>query len=192
MPSHTAGRPSRGQSDESQLEWAAAEGRVLITFNVAHFAGCTRYGCGMAGAARHRRLKPAADGDRVDASFIWSARWTPTSMGDRLSSSGTGRFLILRNHLLPSTRRHRPRRFGGPADCPTQGVALENRANWRPLLEREAGPADRWFAGANVRPREDAPDETRGSNEHGHANAAMLSCSASLPRIPGRRASRAT
>jgi hypothetical protein len=27
-----------GQSDQSQLEWAAAEGRVLVTFNVAHFA----------------------------------------------------------------------------------------------------------------------------------------------------------
>ena len=31
-----AGR--RGQSDESQLAWATAEGRVLVTFNVAHFA----------------------------------------------------------------------------------------------------------------------------------------------------------
>ena len=28
----------RGQSDESQLEWALDEGRVLVTFNVAHFA----------------------------------------------------------------------------------------------------------------------------------------------------------
>jgi hypothetical protein len=27
----------RGQSDESQLEWALAEGRVFFTFNVAHF-----------------------------------------------------------------------------------------------------------------------------------------------------------
>ncbi|MBU4400414.1 MAG: DUF5615 family PIN-like protein [Planctomycetes bacterium] len=27
----------RGQSDESQLEWASNEGRVLVTFNVAHF-----------------------------------------------------------------------------------------------------------------------------------------------------------
>ena len=26
------------QSDESQLEWASAEGRVLVTFNVGHFA----------------------------------------------------------------------------------------------------------------------------------------------------------
>ncbi len=32
-----AGR--RGQSDGSQLEWATAEGRALVTFNVAHFAG---------------------------------------------------------------------------------------------------------------------------------------------------------
>lgn len=31
-----AGR--RGESDESQLAWAATEGRVLVTFNVAHFA----------------------------------------------------------------------------------------------------------------------------------------------------------
>ena len=28
----------RGQSDESQLEWASAEGRVFFTFNVAHLA----------------------------------------------------------------------------------------------------------------------------------------------------------
>ena len=27
-----------GQSDESQLEWATAEGRSFVTFNVAHFA----------------------------------------------------------------------------------------------------------------------------------------------------------
>jgi Domain of unknown function (DUF5615) len=28
----------RRQSDRSQLEWASVEGRVLVTFNVAHFA----------------------------------------------------------------------------------------------------------------------------------------------------------
>ena len=28
-----------GESDESQLRWAAEAGRVLVTFNVAHFAG---------------------------------------------------------------------------------------------------------------------------------------------------------
>lgn len=27
-----------GETDESQLEWAADQGRVFITFNVAHFA----------------------------------------------------------------------------------------------------------------------------------------------------------
>lgn len=27
-----------GESDESQLSWAAADQRVLVTFNVAHFA----------------------------------------------------------------------------------------------------------------------------------------------------------
>ncbi len=27
-----------GESDESQLAWAASQGRVLVTFNVAHFA----------------------------------------------------------------------------------------------------------------------------------------------------------
>lgn len=27
------------QTDESQLEWASSEGRVLVTFNVGHFAG---------------------------------------------------------------------------------------------------------------------------------------------------------
>ncbi len=38
MPS---ARPSAGRlglSDESQLTWAADEARVLVTFNVAHFA----------------------------------------------------------------------------------------------------------------------------------------------------------
>jgi predicted nuclease of predicted toxin-antitoxin system len=29
----------RGQSDEAQLAYAAGERRVLVTFNVAHFAG---------------------------------------------------------------------------------------------------------------------------------------------------------
>ncbi len=28
----------RGHSDESQLDWATAEGRAMVTFNVAHFA----------------------------------------------------------------------------------------------------------------------------------------------------------
>jgi len=27
-----------GESDESQLQWASDEGRVIVTFNVAHFA----------------------------------------------------------------------------------------------------------------------------------------------------------
>ncbi len=27
-----------GKSDESQLQWASKEGRVIVTFNVAHFA----------------------------------------------------------------------------------------------------------------------------------------------------------
>lgn len=27
-----------GESDESQLQWATDEGRVLVTFNVSHFA----------------------------------------------------------------------------------------------------------------------------------------------------------
>jgi hypothetical protein len=31
-----------GQSDESQLLWASAEGRAVVTFNVAHFAALHR------------------------------------------------------------------------------------------------------------------------------------------------------
>ena len=27
-----------GETDESQLQWASSQGRVLVTFNVAHFA----------------------------------------------------------------------------------------------------------------------------------------------------------
>jgi len=33
----------RGQSDESQLEWASVQGRALVTFNVAHFAELHAY-----------------------------------------------------------------------------------------------------------------------------------------------------
>lgn len=36
ISSPTSGRLN--VSDESQLEWAASEGRVLVTFNVGHFA----------------------------------------------------------------------------------------------------------------------------------------------------------
>ena len=35
MSTPEAGRES--ESDESQLSWAAAEGRVILTFNVGHF-----------------------------------------------------------------------------------------------------------------------------------------------------------
>ena len=34
----TAEVGGRGQSDESQLQRASTEGRVIVTFNVAHFA----------------------------------------------------------------------------------------------------------------------------------------------------------
>ncbi len=34
----TAGAGRRGESDESQLDWASNENRVLVTFNVGHFA----------------------------------------------------------------------------------------------------------------------------------------------------------
>ena len=43
------------ESDESQLLWSTNEGRVLVTFNVAHFAGMhaawLRSGCHHAGIA---------------------------------------------------------------------------------------------------------------------------------------------
>ncbi|MBI3836345.1 MAG: DUF5615 family PIN-like protein [Planctomycetia bacterium] len=35
----TPGAARRGESDESQLKWAHAQGRAIVTFNVAHFAG---------------------------------------------------------------------------------------------------------------------------------------------------------
>jgi hypothetical protein len=35
----TPGAGRLGQSDDSQLLWAAEQGRVLVSFNVAHFAG---------------------------------------------------------------------------------------------------------------------------------------------------------
>jgi len=39
-----------GESDESQLAWAAQERRVLVTFNVAHLRSCTRLGLRAAAA----------------------------------------------------------------------------------------------------------------------------------------------
>jgi len=37
MPASTPEAGRLGQSDESQLSFATSEGRVLVTFNVAHF-----------------------------------------------------------------------------------------------------------------------------------------------------------
>ena len=39
-----------GESDESQLAWATAQGRVLVSFNVAHFAALH---AAWMGAGRH-------------------------------------------------------------------------------------------------------------------------------------------
>ena len=38
LPISTPETGRLGESDESQLQWASEEGRILITFNVAHFA----------------------------------------------------------------------------------------------------------------------------------------------------------
>jgi hypothetical protein len=47
-----------GETDEAQLEWAASEGRVIVTFNVAHFA--TLHDQYMVGARHHAGIVVSA------------------------------------------------------------------------------------------------------------------------------------
>jgi Domain of unknown function (DUF5615) len=46
-----------GESDESQLEWATAEERAIVTFNVAHFAALHAIGCGEIGITQALRFR---------------------------------------------------------------------------------------------------------------------------------------
>ena len=80
----------RKQSDESQLEWASTEGRVLVTFNVAHFAAlhatCLRQGrhhCGIV-VSSHRPI-----GDVVRRLLHLSGKLDSESMRDRLEFLGS-------------------------------------------------------------------------------------------------------
>ncbi|MGB6042801.1 MAG: DUF5615 family PIN-like protein, partial [Pirellulales bacterium] len=79
------------ETDESQLEWAAAEGRVLVTFNVAHFAtlhaAWLKQGRHHAGIVvsnqrplgdllrRLQRLAARLDGDAMQDRFAFLSDW---------------------------------------------------------------------------------------------------------------------
>ncbi len=79
----------RRQSDESQLEWAAAEGRVLITFNVAHFAEL--HAIWMRHGRRHAGVVVSAQrpiGDMVRRLLHLASTLDADSMGNRLEFLG--------------------------------------------------------------------------------------------------------
>jgi hypothetical protein len=79
----------RGQSDESQLAWAAAEGRVLITFNVAHFAEL--HAIWMRHGRRHAGIVVSGQrpiGDMVRRLLHLADTLDADSMGDRLEFLG--------------------------------------------------------------------------------------------------------
>jgi hypothetical protein len=82
-----AGR--RGQSDESQLEWAAAQGRVLVTFNVAHFAEL--HATWLRQGRRHAGIVVSSQrpiGDVVRRLLHLSGQLDGQSMRDRLEFLG--------------------------------------------------------------------------------------------------------
>jgi hypothetical protein len=80
----------RGQSDESQLEWASTEGRVLVTFNVAHFAEL--HLTWLKQGRRHAGIvvsSQRAIGDMVRRLLHLSAELDAEAMRDRLEFLGS-------------------------------------------------------------------------------------------------------
>ena len=79
----------RGQSDQSQLEWAMAEGRVFFTFNVAHFgeihANWLRQGRHHAGIVVS---KQGPIGDIVQRLLHLAGKLDAAAMRDRLEFLG--------------------------------------------------------------------------------------------------------
>ncbi len=75
----------RGQSDESQLEWASAQGRVFVTFNVAHFAKL--HACWLRQGRHHAGIIVSSQrsiGEVVRRLLHLSSRIDSESMHDRL------------------------------------------------------------------------------------------------------------
>jgi hypothetical protein len=78
-----------GQSDESQLEWASAEGRVIVTFNVAHFAEL--HTIVLRQGRHHAGIIVSAQrpiGDTVRRLLHLAGRLSSESMRDRLEFLG--------------------------------------------------------------------------------------------------------
>ncbi len=79
----------RKQSDESQLEWASVEGRVLVTFNVAHFAEL--HATWLRQGRHHAGIVVSSQrpiGDTVRRLLHLSAELNAESMRDRLEFLG--------------------------------------------------------------------------------------------------------
>ena len=79
----------RGESDESQIEWAAAEGRTLVTFNAAHFAEL--HAIWMRRGQRHAGIVVSSQrpiGDMVRRLLHLANTLDAGSMGDRLEFLG--------------------------------------------------------------------------------------------------------
>jgi hypothetical protein len=74
-----------GESDASQLEWAAQEGRVFLTFNVGHFARLHHEW--LIGARHHAGVIVSSQrpiGDLLRRVLALASALTPDEMQDRL------------------------------------------------------------------------------------------------------------
>lgn len=87
MSTPEAGR--LGESDELQLAWAAHEGRVLVTFNVAHFAEL--HATWIARGGHHAGVVVSGQrplGDTLRRLLRIAAELDATSLDDRLEFLG--------------------------------------------------------------------------------------------------------
>jgi len=78
-----------GESDESQLAWAAQERRVLVTFNVAHFAEL--HAAWIESGGRHAGIVVSSQrslGDTLRRLLRLAADLDATSLEDRLEFLG--------------------------------------------------------------------------------------------------------
>lgn len=73
----------RGQSDESQLEWASAEGRVIVTFNLPILQNFMRLGYGKVAAMRVSSYRVN------DRSAIWFVVYSISPVHSMLSRCAT-------------------------------------------------------------------------------------------------------
>lgn len=78
-----------GESDESQLNWAAGQGRVIVTFNVAHFSALHSIWIGQ--GRRHAGIVLSSQrpiGDMLRRLLHLAGSVDATAMCDRLEFLG--------------------------------------------------------------------------------------------------------